>query len=87
MEGVAFEKTVGEGGPETAGQEGRGGGGGDGERERWTVGGLSLGEDVPICKHLLACVLVERTGLFAGFVREREVGVEEWAGWAAGWGG
>ena len=26
------------------------------------IGGLSLGKDVPICKHLLACVLAERGG-------------------------
>ena len=40
-----------------------------------------------MCKHLLACVFVERCkGLFGGFVEDREVGVEEAAGWAAGWG-
>jgi hypothetical protein len=54
--------------------------------EEWMVGGLSLGEDAPMCKHLLACVLAERGGLFGGFVKTREVSVEELAGWAAGWG-
>ncbi|KAF1917869.1 hypothetical protein BDU57DRAFT_514343 [Ampelomyces quisqualis] len=51
-------------------------------------GGVSLGETVPpVCKHLLACVLVEKCGgLFGAFVEERVVGVEEAAGWAAGWG-
>jgi len=45
---------------------------------------MMLGEeDVPLCKHLLACVLVER---WRG-VEERVVGREEMAGWAAGWGG
>lgn len=54
----------------------------------WIFGGMSLGDTVPpVCKHLLACVLVEKcSGLFGGFVEEREVGVEEAVGWAAGWG-
>jgi hypothetical protein len=56
------------------------------EGEEWMVGGLSLGKDVPMCKHLLACVLAERGGLFGGYVKTREVSVEELAGWAAGWG-
>ncbi|CAN9385224.1 unnamed protein product [Alternaria alternata] len=59
---------------------------------KWIFGGISLvGEETtqppPVCKHLLACVFVERCkGLFGGFVEDREVGVEEAAGWAAGWG-
>ena len=65
------------------------------QKAEWTFGGLSLdGEDgvempMPICKHLLACVLVEKgsRNLFKGFVEERSVSVEEGAGWAAGWGG
>ncbi|KAH6867943.1 hypothetical protein BKA58DRAFT_386013 [Alternaria rosae] len=54
----------------------------------WVFGGITLGSDMPpVCKHLLACVLVERCkGLFGGFVEERNVSVEEAAGWAAGWG-
>jgi hypothetical protein len=54
----------------------------------WLFGGVSLGDAIsPVCKHLLACVLVERcSGLFGGFVEERMVSVEEAAGWAAGWG-
>ncbi|PVI01992.1 hypothetical protein DM02DRAFT_613302 [Periconia macrospinosa] len=59
----------------------------------WMFGGLSLqdGSDTsaaaPVCKHLLACVLAERCeGLFGAFVVDRVVGVEEAAGWAAGWG-
>jgi hypothetical protein len=53
----------------------------------WVFGGVSLGEGMPpVCKHLLACVLVERCGMFGGFVEERDVSVEEAAGWAAGWG-
>jgi hypothetical protein len=61
--------------------------GGKGGRT-WMFGGISLGNGMPpICKHLLACVLVERCGrLFGEFVEERHVGVEEAAGWAAGWG-
>ena len=57
------------------------------KNDEWMAGGLSLGENVPLCKHLLACLLVERTGLFAGFVKEKDVTLEEMAGWAAGWGG
>ncbi|KAF2243330.1 hypothetical protein BU26DRAFT_116006 [Trematosphaeria pertusa] len=54
----------------------------------WIFGAMSLGEGTPpVCKHLLACVLVERcSGLFGEFVEEKEVSVEEAAGWAAGWG-
>lgn len=50
------------------------------------LGGLSCGTDLPVCKHLLACVLVERCEMFAYAVDEREVSAEEIAGWAAGWG-
>lgn len=55
------------------------------EEEELGFGGLTFGH-VPVCKHLLACVLVERCGLFSTFVEEKEVSVEEAAGWAAGWG-
>ncbi|KAI9815731.1 MAG: hypothetical protein M1827_002127 [Pycnora praestabilis] len=55
-----------------------GGGGGGGE-----------GEVMPaVCKHLLACVLVERCpALFGAFVQEQTVESAEAAGWGAGWGG
>ncbi|KAI5195193.1 hypothetical protein E4T39_08324 [Aureobasidium subglaciale] len=59
----------------------------EGEEQEWMVGGLSLGKDVPMCKHLLACVLSERGGMFGAYVKTREVSVGELAGWAAGWGG
>ncbi|KAF2767534.1 hypothetical protein EJ03DRAFT_147254 [Teratosphaeria nubilosa] len=52
----------------------------------WQIGGLSLGSEVPICKHLLACVLVEHGNAFSHMVEERMVSAEELAGWAAGWG-
>ena len=54
----------------------------------WIFGGVSLGDGMPpVCKHLLACVLVEKcSGIFGAFVEERDVSVEEAAGWAAGWG-
>lgn len=62
-----------------------GGVGGSGE---WRWGGLMVEEeDVPLCKHLLACVLAERWDGAGALVEEREVGREEMAGWAAGWGG
>ena len=57
------------------------------ESQEWQVGGVSLGEDVPICKHLLACVLAERVDGLSTFVDEKAVGRGELAGWAAGWGG
>jgi len=53
---------------------------------KWKIGGVSTGIDVPICKHLLACALVEHGGVFAGLVERRRVSVDEMAGWAAGWG-
>ena len=52
----------------------------------WTFGGLTRGSDMPVCKHLLACVLVERCEIFQHLAVEQEVSVEELAGWAAGWG-
>lgn len=53
-----------------------------------TVGGVyECSNDVPMCKHILACILVERCCLFTDFVEERRVSVAEYAGWAAGWGG
>jgi hypothetical protein len=58
------------------------------ENREWSFGGITLGTDLPpVCKHLLACVLVERCeALFGGYVEERVVSWEEAAGWAAGWG-
>ncbi|KAK1065951.1 hypothetical protein LTR12_012431 [Friedmanniomyces endolithicus] len=56
------------------------------ESPDWSFGGLSQGTDMPVCKHLLACALVEHSGMFADMVEERIVSMEEMAGWAAGWG-
>ena len=62
------------------------------ERERrWSFGGLlgmnkGEGKGNGVCKHLIACVLVETSELFKGLVHERVVSKEEAAGWAAGWG-
>ena len=56
------------------------------DRSGWTFGGLTLGQGMPVCKHLLACVLVEHSGMFSHCVQERSVSKEEMAGWAAGWG-
>ena len=57
-------------------------------QETWSFGGMDSGDGAaPVCKHLLACVLVDRCpALFGDFVEERDVSVEEAAGWAAGWG-
>ena len=52
----------------------------------WRFGGLTRGDGVPACKHLLACVIAEHCEGFGALVEEREVGVDEVAGWAAGWG-
>lgn len=58
-----------------------------GNEEEWRWGGLMVeDEDVPVCKHLFACVLAEHWGFAREMVDEREVGREEIAGWAAGWG-
>ncbi|CAF9935181.1 MAG: hypothetical protein HETSPECPRED_009690 [Heterodermia speciosa] len=67
------------------GDGGEGHGGREGERRQ--IGGVTFGEDVPVCKHLLACLLAERVEGLGAFVEERCVGREEMAGWAAGWGG
>ncbi|KAK1815026.1 hypothetical protein LTR12_010544 [Friedmanniomyces endolithicus] len=56
------------------------------ESPSWSFGGLSRGTGMPACKHLLACALVEHSGMFADMVEERTVSMEEMAGWAAGWG-
>ncbi|KAH7411679.1 hypothetical protein DE146DRAFT_627728 [Phaeosphaeria sp. MPI-PUGE-AT-0046c] len=60
----------------------------DAAEPAWAFGGVSLGDAIPpVCKHLLACVLVEKcSGLFGSYVEQRVVSVEEAAGWAAGWG-
>lgn len=49
------------------------------------LGGLALGSDVPLCKHLLACVLVERCRELDEHVETTAIGEAEMAGWAAGW--
>ena len=52
----------------------------------WSFGGVSLdglraGEGVPVCKHLMACLLAERWSAALGrYVVERRVGREEMAG-------
>lgn len=51
-------------------------------------GGLALGRrEVPVCKHLLACSLVEMGKGLRDLAIQKVVGREEMAGWAAGWGG
>ncbi|KAL9097692.1 MAG: hypothetical protein Q9165_000018 [Trypethelium subeluteriae] len=52
----------------------------------WRFGGLDVRGQVPVCKHLLACLLGQQCLLFQDFVREKELSVEEAAGWAAGFG-
>jgi hypothetical protein len=46
-----------------------------------SLDGLAGGEGVPVCKHLLACVLAEKWSAALGrFVVERRVSREEMAG-------
>lgn len=54
--------------------------------EPWLFGGLTKSQDLPVCKHILACVLGRYCKGFEGFVESREVSREEAAGWSAGWG-
>ena len=78
---------------QVTGRQGEQGGGaeGDGLKEvEWSFGGLSLdgleresaaGKSVPMCKHLLACLLAERWSTALGrYVVEKRVGREEMAG-------
>ena len=66
---------LGDGGRGTGGgqspEEGREGDGGQRTTGNWSFGGtstdgLSLGDSIPCCKHLLACVLAERWGAVLG---------------------
>lgn len=59
-----------------------------GGEEEWEFGGMSFdgkeGEGVPVCKHLLACLLGDRWGDAVGdLVKEEEVGREEIGGLGA----
>lgn len=64
---------------------------GEEEERSWEFGGLSLhdqreGEEdkVPMCKHLLACLLAEKWDALKGWVESRSVGMDEGAGLAVG---
>ena len=54
-------------------------------KSEWQFGGMTRGEAVPVCKHLLACLLVEKWPPLEGRVEVTRVGTAEMAGWAAGW--
>ncbi|KAM3506284.1 hypothetical protein MY10362_002453 [Beauveria mimosiformis] len=68
------------------------GGGDDAAAQMWKFGGLSLTgldahgvESTPCCKHLLACLLVDKwEEVLAGHVEDKECTVEELAGIIAG---
>ena len=52
-------------------------------------GGMRRGaknQEAPVCKHLLAALLVDATPLFKELAEEKVVSMEEAAGWIAGWG-
>lgn len=62
-----------------------------GGHETWEFGAMSLDglsgmrEDVPCCKHLLACLLAEQWGEQLGsYVENKEVSKEEYAGTVSG---
>ena len=85
----AFPGGLGSGGraPWKLGDEGLVSIGRDGEeKEEWEVGGLSFdgmdggGKGVPVCKHLVACLLGERWGLLEGYVKEKEASRNEIGG-------
>lgn len=64
---------------------------GYGQSMSWDFGGLSKeaerGGEVPVCKHLLACVLGEKGGAVCERMIEiRRVKRDEWVGWGTGWG-
>lgn len=67
--------------------EGEGEGDGEEAASGGGWGGKTLGHGVPICKHLLACVLAEDVEGLAAFIEEKLVSKEEMAGLAAGWAG
>jgi len=48
-------------------------------------GGQTISGDVPVCKHLLACALVEYGTALTDMVERHTVSIEEIAGLAAGW--
>ncbi|MCJ1250022.1 hypothetical protein MMC30_007248 [Trapelia coarctata] len=84
--GVAFGGAVGDGERFEEGGDGERGG----RTGEWRFGGLTRergAAPTPVCKHLLACVLVERCAELEAYVEERVVGNGEMAGWGAGWGG
>ncbi|KAL8754079.1 MAG: hypothetical protein Q9184_005229 [Pyrenodesmia sp. 2 TL-2023] len=71
-----------------AGAEKMGGEDVEGRGKERRFGGLMRGEgDMPVCKHLLACLLVESCKSFKDFLEERVVERAELSGWAAGWSG
>ncbi|GAB1313365.1 hypothetical protein MFIFM68171_03575 [Madurella fahalii] len=83
----AFAAVQGDGGMSQEEVEREDGGVGDDVGADWSFGGMSLdglrqaGEGVPLCKHLLACLLAERWSAALGrYVVEWSVGREEMAG-------
>ncbi|KAK8149981.1 hypothetical protein G3M48_004735 [Beauveria asiatica] len=87
VDAYAYAAGVREGMAETAA-----GGGDDAAAQMWKFGGLSLTgldahgvESTPCCKHLLACLLVDKwEEVLAGHVEDKECTVEELAGIIAG---
>ncbi|KXX80678.1 Zinc finger SWIM domain-containing protein 7 [Madurella mycetomatis] len=83
----AFAAVQGDGGMSLEEVGGEAGGMGNDVGIEWSFGGMSLdglgqaGEGVPLCKHLLACLLAERWSAALGrYVVEWRVGREEMAG-------
>ncbi|MCJ1449088.1 MAG: hypothetical protein MMC23_009607 [Stictis urceolatum] len=57
----------------------------EGDRDKESGELRQGGSAVPICKHLLACLLVDRCVLFESYVENRVVERDEMIGWTAGW--
>jgi len=58
------------------------------EKNEWMVGGALSGKDTPCCKHLLACILIEKCPeMFDHGIADEEMSLEEYVGWSIGWGG
>ena len=80
-DGDEQEEQSGAEGVEQSGEEREEHGGNEGDG----FGGLRRRGEGAVCKHLLACLLVDRCKVFEGCVEEKVVDWKEMAGWAAGW--
>ncbi|KAF2716818.1 hypothetical protein K431DRAFT_170612 [Polychaeton citri CBS 116435] len=52
----------------------------------FAFGGLAVTQHTPMCKHLLACLLASQVEAFKHFIDDKDVSLEEFTAWTAGWG-